>query len=496
MASIYDVNAAIDRPNFLGAAQQGLQFGQQQRALREQRADQQQLRQLAPQIIGGDPGAFAQAATIDPQAAGQFQGAGDSIARRAEGLVKLLENADKTNPQAAQALWQQYGVPFARQFSQGTEPTQNWQEAKPMLESLKARIEMAKSAQPAAATAVQSTRVGRGEDGKYYYFTFDRSGVPRNTGVEADPNTQIVEGEGGFYGVNKRDFGAAPVQVGQPPAQAQPAGMYIDPSLPPNVQDFIRATPQAIDNAPEGVSVAIPNPQYVGGQPSAQLRPAVKPREAPAGWQWNADRSGLVPIPGGPEDPGAQRPADVAKDEMAMRKELADINKDDKTIISAFSKVNAAAQNPSAQNDLALIFSYMKMLDPGSVVREGEFANAQNAAGIPDRIMNIYNKALRGERLNQEQRMGFVSSARDLYNGSVQRFDQRTRQQAETAEAYGFDPVRATGEQSGSRQFRERQDEATRMLEEAREAIGRGADRAAVKKRLQELGFSNTAGRL
>jgi len=34
----------------------------------------------------------------------------------------------------------------------------------------------------------------------------------------------------------------------------------------------------------------------------------------------------------------------------------------------------------------------MKILDPGSVVREGEFATAQNSAGIPERIRAKYNR--------------------------------------------------------------------------------------------------------
>jgi len=39
------------------------------------------------------------------------------------------------------------------------------------------------------------------------------------------------------------------------------------------------------------------------------------------------------------------------------------------------------------------------MLDPGSVVRESEFATAQNAAGVPDQVRNMYNKVLSGTRL-------------------------------------------------------------------------------------------------
>jgi len=81
----------------------------------------------------------------------------------------------------------------------------------------------------------------------------------------------------------------------------------------------------------------------------------------------------------------------------------------------AYQSINAAAADPSAAGDLALIFSYMRMLDPGSTVREGEFANAQNAAGIPDRIKNLYNRAVNGERLNDNQRTDFVGQAKTQF---------------------------------------------------------------------------------
>lgn len=83
----------------------------------------------------------------------------------------------------------------------------------------------------------------------------------------------------------------------------------------------------------------------------------------------------------------------------------------------AVGKVRAVGKDkPSAAGDLSLIFNYMKLLDPGSVVREGEFATAQNAAGIPGRVMNAYNNLLRGERLNPGQRADFVGRAEQLYD--------------------------------------------------------------------------------
>lgn len=81
----------------------------------------------------------------------------------------------------------------------------------------------------------------------------------------------------------------------------------------------------------------------------------------------------------------------------------------------SIDKLRSAAKDPSAAGDLALIFSFMKILDPGSVVKETEFANAQNAAGVPDRVRNAWNKALSGERLNPAQRADFVRSAERLF---------------------------------------------------------------------------------
>lgn len=143
--AILPVHQLIQHPDILGNFRQGVAFGQQQQERQETRADQQQLRKLAAGIQQGDPAAYSQAAAIDPAAAGKQLMAGDAMARRAEGLIKMMEDADATNPQQAQALWQNYGVPFARQFSQGTEPTTDWAQAKPMLASLKARIAMAKA---------------------------------------------------------------------------------------------------------------------------------------------------------------------------------------------------------------------------------------------------------------------------------------------------------------------------------------------------------------
>ena len=112
-------------------------------------------------------------------------------------------------------------------------------------------------------------------------------------------------------------------------------------------------------------------------------------------------------------------PADKRPEvEGRFRKEYNDQTQPYQTVKSAYGRM--LSSDDSAVGDLSLIFGYMKMLDPGSVVREGEFATAQNAAGVPERIINIYNKLITGERLNVSQRNSFKGQAKNLYSSALE----------------------------------------------------------------------------
>jgi hypothetical protein len=104
--------------------------------------------------------------------------------------------------------------------------------------------------------------------------------------------------------------------------------------------------------------------------------------------------------------------------EADFRKEYATGTKVYQDVKSSYGRT--LASEDSAVGDLSLIFGYMKMLDPGSVVREGEFANAENATGVPSRVQNIYNKVANGERLSQSQRDAFKGQAKKLYEASAE----------------------------------------------------------------------------
>ena len=103
--------------------------------------------------------------------------------------------------------------------------------------------------------------------------------------------------------------------------------------------------------------------------------------------------------------------------------------------------VRLAERESSAMGDLGLVFSYMKALDPGATVREGEFATAQNATGIPGAIRNAYNQMISGERLSNEQRADMASTATSILNSRAEGYNDLARTYQGLLQAEGADPA-------------------------------------------------------
>ncbi|MEM8617421.1 MAG: hypothetical protein AAGF20_10855 [Pseudomonadota bacterium] len=150
---------------------------------------------------------------------------------------------------------------------------------------------------------------------------------------------------------------------------------------------------------------------------------------------------------GTPVLPGVQAPeaGPDFKTERDLRTEYQghDVTKNFNKIEASYRRITAS--DNTAVGDLSLIFNYMKMLDPGSVVREGEFATAQNTTGVPGRILSAYNNALRGERLTPAQRDAFTAQARELYDTTAVQMRELNDYYTGLAGEYGMEPGRIIG---------------------------------------------------
>lgn len=275
-------------------------YVQAQGALGQQQGEQRLTRRLAGQVIGGDPQAAAQLAALDPAAAKTAQGFGDDQVLRLEGLVNFMDQAEKSgNPQAAQQAWQAHGAPYVRQFANGTEPTQNWAEAKPLLENVRAKIAMVKASRqgttevptgfreldlklqaagykPGTPEYENAARVAVGTVGRAATGGFGFEVVKGADGRERMGRTNPRTGQFEIYDETTGQFvpvgGAGQLNAGQPAPQRAPGEVpfSIDPTLPPQVQAAIRAN--------EGGAAAIPD----GGTLPVGYMPS-QAAQAPAG---------------------------------------------------------------------------------------------------------------------------------------------------------------------------------------------------------------------
>ena len=89
-----------------------------------------------------------------------------------------------------------------------------------------------------------------------------------------------------------------------------------------------------------------------------------------------------------------------------------------------FSQIRTAAIDPTAAGDIAMIFAFMKLLDPNSVVRESEYATAANAGPLVDaKTRGLYNQLIQGTRLLPAQRADFMKVAAGTYRDALKGYE-------------------------------------------------------------------------
>ncbi len=133
---------------------------------------------------------------------------------------------------------------------------------------------------------------------------------------------------------------------------------------------------------------------------------------------------------------------DPFKHISALRKEFGDqpAAKAFAEVESAYKQINFALSNPSASNDLAAATKIMKMLDPGSVVRESELGMAMAATGKLDQFGNYANMLRTGQKLTPSQREDFKATAKGLYDAAKSSYNTKATEFRDFASTYKLNP--------------------------------------------------------
>jgi hypothetical protein len=138
----------------------------------------------------------------------------------------------------------------------------------------------------------------------------------------------------------------------------------------------------------------------------------------------------------------AQSKQDIFKQEQDTRKdylatpEVKAFNE----MKSAYGQITAGLNAVSAAGDLTAATKFMKLLDPGSVVRESELYIAMDATGVIDKATNYYSRLSRGEKLTPSQREDFRNIATQLYKAAENTKLNYDKQYEDIARSNNLDP--------------------------------------------------------
>lgn len=112
---------------------------------------------------------------------------------------------------------------------------------------------------------------------------------------------------------------------------------------------------------------------------------------------------------------------------------------------SAYSQIQQSLKQATPAGDLAGATKIMKLLDPGSVVRESELGMAMAATGLLDRVQNYAQNIISGNKLTPKQRGEFQKLADALYGESVKAYNSKRSEYQKLGGEYGLNADRAVG---------------------------------------------------
>jgi hypothetical protein len=250
-----------------------------------------------------------------------------------------------------------------------------------------------------------------------------QAGTPDQITEMAGPYGQDVNKSGLDVPMPTATMAGRPAVAGNP--QAAYSNLYADPRATAAQRQFafnkMTAEPESFTLA-EGAKRFITMPDGSSKEVASGSKKFQKPLEINTGNGTllldaeSFEKKGFVPkVQAAGENVNPQ--------EAPLRNKFLDQIQPHIQITQAYGKITSAPD--TAAGDMSKIFGFMKILDPGSTVREGEYASAEQTRGIPEAVVAQYNRAVTGKRLTTEQRERFDQAAGDLVNSQKKQFDQQ-----------------------------------------------------------------------
>jgi len=150
---------------------------------------------------------------------------------------------------------------------------------------------------------------------------------------------------------------------------------------------------------------------------------------------------------------GGLDPAKAFEQEEKLRKEYQTRTKQYQELGTTFETINTSAKAKNGPGDIALITGFMKMIDPGAIVRETDFALARDTAGLLQELKNQAGKLESGAifTLDSKQRQQYVDLAQQYLNAGKKKADQDKKDLRVVVDNYKLNADNVFGAQGGGR---------------------------------------------
>jgi hypothetical protein len=142
---------------------------------------------------------------------------------------------------------------------------------------------------------------------------------------------------------------------------------------------------------------------------------------------------------------GVGDPKEKFAQEEKIRKEWQGRSKAYGELQGTFNTLKASSDSANGPGDIALITGFMKMLDPGSVVRETEFATARDTAGLFTQLQNRLEKAQNGQLLSPAQRKEYVALSQKYLDSAQAKAAQERKDLGIVVKNYKLNPENVFG---------------------------------------------------
>lgn len=280
----------------------------------------------------------------------------------------------------------------------------------------------------------------------------DANGTPVSRWMrlgQDDPEARAVAGGTAASSTNAALTAPQQAIVGTPqPAPAQPGQTPQAPGQPLRPRGF-QMTPEMVAMlrrmGPEAGAMFLAQQQARAAQgpvvlSDAEAQALLGPRYDPEN-AYQITSEGIRTVPGTLETRSRNR--QIESDLRSEFRQLQPV-RDFMALTPAIREIEAAAtrENPTRINDINLVFAYAKMLDPASVVREGEQIMITRSGGPIEALRGMINGLNGGATIAPETRASILTEARSRFASAREAFELFADEYRGLATDMGVDPNR------------------------------------------------------